>query len=103
MFCDPPVNRELVLSSSRNSADHSKNETLVLKSYCAKKDDTYFVDFQDRPMFSHVIDKVSARGFYQPTTIPRCRSEIEKNILEDLFSSVLPHLKKILPLWKPEI
>jgi len=23
--------------------------------------------------------------------------------LQDFFSSVLPHLKKILPLWEPEI
>jgi len=27
----------------------------------------------------------------------------KKNILEDLFSSVLPQFKKISPLWKPDI
>jgi len=33
-----------------------------------------------------------------------CRSETEKkNIFEDLFSSVLSQLKKISPLWRPEI
>jgi len=34
----------------------------------------------------------------QPTTAQRCRSETEKNILEDLFSSVLSQLKKNTPL-----
>jgi len=27
----------------------------------------------------------------------------KKNILDDLFGSVLSHFKKISPLWKPEI
>jgi len=33
----------------------------------------------------------------QRTTAQRCRSETEKCILEDLFSSVLPKLKKHHP------
>ena len=39
-----------------------------------------------------------------PSTAQRCHSETEnKNILEDLFSSVLSQLKKISPPWKPEL
>ena len=38
----------------------------------------------------------------RPTTAQRCRSETEKNILEDLFSPVLSKLKKYHPFWKPE-
>jgi len=39
----------------------------------------------------------------EPTTTQRCRSETENFILEDRFSSVLSHFKKISSLWKPEI
>jgi len=37
-----------------------------------------------------------------PTSAQRCRSDIEKFILENLFSSMLSQ-KKNTPLWKPEI
>jgi len=33
----------------------------------------------------------------KPSTAQRCRSETEKNILEDLFSSVLSKYKKYHP------
>jgi len=36
-------------------------------------------------------------NFNQPSTAQRCRSETEKNILEDLFSSVLSKFKKYHP------
>jgi len=35
--------------------------------------------------------------FYQPTTAQRCRSATEKNILDDLFSSVLSQFQKYHP------
>jgi len=37
------------------------------------------------------------KTFIQPTTAQRCRSETEKNILDDFLSSVLSQLKKYHP------
>jgi len=39
----------------------------------------------------------------EPTTAQPCRSEKEKNILEDLSSSALSKFKKKTSHWKPEI
>jgi len=41
--------------------------------------------------------KEAGNANHEPTTAQRCRSETEKNILEDLFSSVLSQLKKYQP------
>jgi len=37
---------------------------------------------------------LTAHIAHEPTTAQRCRSETEKNILEDLFRSVLSHFNK---------